>query len=90
MFKSPYCSQISSFQQPGHVVPLWTVNDVPSSYFIQIAIQILLRLIRLFIRLPSRYCSFRSFRTIAVRNPVLFAFRPEAFPTNKFRLTDYS
>lgn len=50
----------------------------------------LFRFIRLFIRLPSRYCSLRSFRIIAVCNPVLFAFRPEAFPTNEYRLTDYS
>lgn len=90
MFKSPYCSQISSFQQLGHVVPLWTVSDVPSSHFIQITIQILLFVVRLSIRLPSRYCSFRSFWVIAVRKPMLFAFRPDAFPTNKYRLTDYS
>lgn len=90
MFKSPYCSQISSFQQLEQAVLLLSVNDEPSSHFIQIAIQIFLRFIRLFIRLPSRYCFFRSFRVIAVRNPALFAFRPEALPTNKYCPTDYS
>lgn len=67
-----------------------SVSNVPSSHFIQITIQIFLRVIRLFVRLLSRYCSFRSFRVIAVRNPALFAFRPEAFPTNEYRPTDYS
>lgn len=86
----PHRSQISSFPQLAYAAPLLSLSDVPSSHFIQIAIQIFLRPNRLFIRLPSRYCSFCSFRAIAVRNPALFAFRPEAFPTNKYRLTDYS
>lgn len=90
MFKFPHCSQISSFQQLEHAVPLLSVSDVPSSHFIQITIQIFLCLIRLLVCLPSHYYSFCSFQDIAVRNPALFAFRPEAFPTNEYCPTDYS
>ena len=67
-----------------------SVSNVPSSHFIQITIQIFLCVVRLSIRLPSRYCFFCSFQDIAVCNPALFAFRPEAFLTNEYCPTDYS
>ena len=65
-------------------------SAVPSPHFIQIPRQIFLCFIRLLVRLLSRYYSSGSFRAIALRNPALYAYRPAAFTTAEYRLTDYS
>ena len=79
-----------SFPQLARTVPLVSVSDVLSSHFIQNTTQIFLRLIHLLVRPSSRYCSFRSFWVIALRNPTLYTYRPDAFPTNEYRPIGYS